>query len=59
MMYRCYPTAAAVCPHRKYCEPDAVYFEGSECDRFNDEVARLTAAMAEPASLAAEMEETE
>lgn len=59
MMYRCSPTAAAVCPYRRYCEPDAVYFEGSECDRFNDEVDRFIAAMDEPASLAAEMEVTE
>lgn len=55
-MLKCSPTAAAVCPYRGYCEPDAVYFEGSECDRFNDEVARFTAAMAEPDSLTAEKE---
>ena len=39
-MLRCSHTAAAVCPYRKYCEPDAVYVEGSECDRFNEAVNR-------------------
>ena len=40
MMLRCSPEAALACPYRIYCEPRAVFMEGSECDRFNEAVNR-------------------
>lgn len=44
MILRCSNTASSVCPYRKYCGPDAIYMQGSECDRFNEAVERLVAA---------------
>lgn len=38
---RCSPESALVCPYRRYCEPAAGYTDGSECDRFNEAVARV------------------
>lgn len=40
-MLRCSVEAALACPYRIYCEPRAVFMEGSECDRFNEAVNRV------------------
>lgn len=40
-MKKCSPEAAVACPYRRYCDPNAVYMENSECDRFNEEVNRV------------------
>lgn len=33
----CTKTAMERCPYRDYCEPNAVYADDCECDRFNQE----------------------
>ena len=40
MILRCSPEAAAVCPDRLYCEVNAIYMVGSECDKFNEMIFR-------------------
>lgn len=37
-MLRCTIAARCACPDARYCEPHAVYCEGSECDKFNQKV---------------------
>lgn len=42
-MLRCSPEAFAQCPTRKYCgssSADCEFMEGSECDKFNQEIER-------------------
>lgn len=42
-MKRCSETAYSVCAFAKYCGTidDAVFMDGSMCDKFNEEVERL------------------
>lgn len=42
-MKRCSETAYSICAFAKYCGTvdDAVFMDGSQCDKFNEEVERL------------------
>lgn len=42
-MKRCSETAYSICAFAKYCGTidDAVFMDGSECDKFNEKVERL------------------
>ena len=44
-MLRCSRAAYEKCPHRAGCGPitDATYYEGSQCDEFNDRINGLSA----------------
>lgn len=35
----CSKAAQSLCTYRKYCEPDALFEDDSECDDFNQYVA--------------------
>lgn len=37
-MKRCDPNVRAKCPDGQHCELYAVFFDGSECDKFNQKV---------------------
>ena len=43
-MLRCSPEAFAKCPMQKHCESQqaATFLEGSDCDKFNQEVRKKT-----------------